>query len=136
MFVPREVLAEILCRAELLGSMPAAEGGRASALDPVCYVPCPLCHSTMNRVNFGKLSGVIVDICRKHGTWFDGGELTRVVAFVAGGGLARTRARDEEEERERGAPSGARVELRILEARSDAEERLGIWRELLQAMLP
>jgi hypothetical protein len=47
----------------------------------------------MNRKNFGSVSGVIVDVCKQHGTWFDLGELPRVLAFVAGGGMDRTRAR-------------------------------------------
>lgn len=37
-----------------------------------------------NRKNFGRSSGVIVDICRRHGVWFDRGELPRVLAFVEG----------------------------------------------------
>jgi len=61
------------------------------------YIPCPVCASFMNRKNFGGTSGVIVDVCRKHGTWFDLGELPRVLAFVATGGLERSRRRDAEE---------------------------------------
>ncbi len=61
------------------------------------YVPCPACASLMNRKNFGGTSGVIVDVCKKHGTWFDLGELPRVLAFVAAGGLERSRQRAEEE---------------------------------------
>jgi Zn-finger nucleic acid-binding protein len=57
------------------------------AVDVVRYVKCPLCHDLMNRVNFGKRSGVIVDVCKTHGVWFDRGELTRVIEFVAKGGL-------------------------------------------------
>jgi hypothetical protein len=44
------------------------------------------------------MSGVIVDVCKKHGTWFDLGELPRVLAFVAAGGLERSRRRTAEEE--------------------------------------
>ena len=64
----------------------------------------------MNRVNFGKVSGVIVDVCKLHGTWFDAGELTRVVAFAAGGGLERTRAREklEQQRHARGEETGER----------------------------
>ncbi len=51
----------------------------------------------MNRKNFGASSGVIVDVCAKHGTWFDAGELPRVLAFVESGGLARARSRHAEE---------------------------------------
>jgi len=48
----------------------------------------------MNRRNFGKLSGVIVDVCSKHGIWFDLGELPRVMAFVRDGGLLRAQQRE------------------------------------------
>jgi Zn-finger nucleic acid-binding protein len=60
----------------------------------VHYVACPVCGSMMNRRNFGGGSGVIVDVCSKHGTWFDSGELPRVLAFVESGGLSRARERD------------------------------------------
>jgi Zn-finger nucleic acid-binding protein len=57
------------------------------------YIPCPECGALMNRKNFAEVSGVIVDVCKKHGTWFDLGELPRVLAFVAAGGLTRSRHR-------------------------------------------
>ncbi|MGD0527080.1 MAG: zf-TFIIB domain-containing protein [Polyangiaceae bacterium] len=63
----------------------------------VHYVPCPVCHSMMNRRSFGAGSGVIVDTCAKHGTWFDRGELPRVLSFVESGGLSRLRQREAEE---------------------------------------
>jgi len=105
LFVPRDALAAILCSAEEDGRGPGArpfgaDAGRTPTAMPVRYLPCPLCHATMNRVNFGKVSGVIVDSCRAHGTWFDAGELTRVVAFAAAGGLERTRERDAHDRRQ------------------------------------
>jgi Zn-finger nucleic acid-binding protein len=51
----------------------------------------------MNRVNFARCSGVVVDVCKPHGTWFDADELQRILAFVAGGGIDRARAREKEE---------------------------------------
>ena len=48
----------------------------------VKYLRCPLCRDMMKRENFGRRSGVIVDVCPKDGTWFDADELARVVAFV------------------------------------------------------
>lgn len=36
----------------------------------------------MNRKNFGKQSGVLVDVCTMHGVWFDRGELDVVAAFA------------------------------------------------------
>lgn len=63
----------------------------------VRYVRCPACGVLMNRRNFGASSGVIVDVCSKHGTWFDPGELPRVLSFIESGGLSRLRRREVEE---------------------------------------
>ncbi len=41
----------------------------------------------MSRMNFGTRSGIILDVCRTHGTWFDRGELEAVLSFVREGGL-------------------------------------------------
>jgi Zn-finger nucleic acid-binding protein len=68
--------------------------------DPVTYIPCPFCRDLMLRRNFGKVSGIVVDVCAKHGTWFDVGELARVLSFVSAGGLTRT-AEVQAEERQR-----------------------------------
>ncbi|MBC7853201.1 MAG: tetratricopeptide repeat protein, partial [Pirellulaceae bacterium] len=46
-----------------------------SATEPVRYLACPACHQRMNRKNFGGTSGIIADLCREHGTWFNRGEL-------------------------------------------------------------
>jgi len=62
----------------------------------VHYRPCAVCQQMMNRKNFGGASGVIVDVCARHGTWFDAGELPQVLAFVKSGGLVRERAREQE----------------------------------------
>jgi Zn-finger nucleic acid-binding protein len=66
----------------------------------VNYVPCPQCSQLMNRINFARCSGVIVDFCKGHGTWFDRDELSRIVAFIRQGGLEASRARDKAEIRE------------------------------------
>ncbi|HEY5239884.1 MAG TPA: zf-TFIIB domain-containing protein [Polyangiaceae bacterium] len=63
----------------------------------VRYVACPVCHALMNRRSFGAGSGVVVDTCSRHGTWFDPGELPRVLSFVESGGLSRLRRRQNEE---------------------------------------
>lgn len=58
----------------------------------------------MTRVNVAKISGVIVDRCVEHGTFFDIDELHRLVRFLEQGGLDRARAREREalaEERRR-----------------------------------
>jgi len=66
----------------------------------VNYVPCPQCSQLMNRINFARCSGVIVDFCKGHGTWFDRDELSRIVEFIRQGGLEASRARDKAEIRE------------------------------------
>ena len=55
---------------------------------PVIYVPCPDCGRLMNRRNYGTKAGVIVDICKEHGVWLDGGELGSLMKWLkAGGGM-------------------------------------------------
>ncbi len=58
------------------------------------YLPCPICADLMNRINFANFSNVIVDVCRKHGTWFDRDELRRIVEFIRNGGMEQARARE------------------------------------------
>src|SRR5258705_13880277 len=73
----------------------------------------------MNRINFARCSGVIVDVCKGHGTWFDRDELSRIVEFIRGGGLEAARDKEKaqleearrELEAERRRPTGARSSL-------------------------
>lgn len=69
------------------------KGSRGAAAPParVVYRPCPRCGKMMNRQNFGRLSGAVVDICSGHGTFLDRGELHQVVKFILEGGLSRMR---------------------------------------------
>jgi len=67
------------------------------SLDSVRYVPCPYCRQLMNRMNFAHESGVILDICKLHGLWFDRDELRRIVEFIRAGGLDASRERDLQE---------------------------------------
>jgi Zn-finger nucleic acid-binding protein len=96
-FVDHGLLREMLSRHEHAlgpdgGVKPSARLETRSS-----YIPCPGCSALMNRKNFAGMSGVIVDVCKKHGTWFDAGELPRVLAFVANGGLERSGQREAEE---------------------------------------
>jgi Zn-finger nucleic acid-binding protein len=66
------------------------------------YVPCPVCQTLMNRVNFANCSHVIVDVCTKHGTWFDKDELRKMIEFIRAGGMEQSRTKQIAElERER-----------------------------------
>jgi hypothetical protein len=66
----------------------------------VQYRPCVACGKMMNRLNFGRLSGTIVDVCKGHGTFLDAGELHLIVAFIQKGGLERARQRQIEDLKE------------------------------------
>lgn len=55
------------------------------------YRKCPCCAHLMHRRHFGRQSGVIIDVCRRHGAWFDADELPRILRWVRSGGLARAR---------------------------------------------
>jgi hypothetical protein len=97
-------------------ALPKREMKRESA---VRYISCPVCGKFMNRKAFGRVSGVIVDVCKSHGVWFDGGELTEIIRFVEQGGLQRERDRELAElaERER--------RLRSAEIMTDRMDSLG-----------
>jgi Zn-finger nucleic acid-binding protein len=66
-------------------------------VEPVRYRPCLRCGKMMNRVNFGSISGAVVDVCKGHGTFLDAGELHQIVTFIQSGGLDRARAQKLEE---------------------------------------
>lgn len=61
-------------RPRVTGGNPAAQGIR--------YRRCPVCDAHMQRRNFRRASGVIVDVCRTHGTWLDADELEGIAGFL------------------------------------------------------
>jgi Zn-finger nucleic acid-binding protein len=122
------MMFERVCRsaereASLLG---AAQPLPTAGLAPVRYVPCPECRQLMHRVNFARCSGVIVDVCRPHGTWFDRHELHRIVAFIRAGGLDESRNREKAElQRERRRLETARQQTEPVVMASVGPESLG-----------
>jgi Zn-finger nucleic acid-binding protein len=58
------------------------------------YVPCPDCGQLMNRSNFARSSGVIIDLCKQHGVWFDAKELPKIIEFVRNGGMEHARQKE------------------------------------------
>lgn len=51
------------------------------------YRKCPACDGFMQRANFQKRSGVIIDRCHNHGTWLDADELEAIAGFILEGGM-------------------------------------------------
>jgi len=92
--------------AEEFDAVCASAEARAAVLDrwtspppattavPVRYRPCVRCGKMMNRVNFGRVSGTVIDVCRGHGAFLDRGALRAIVTFIQAGGLDRARQRE------------------------------------------
>jgi Zn-finger nucleic acid-binding protein len=88
-FVQHALLRDLLEHREKLGRFAMHQPIRQELeVSKVTYVGCPECGQLMNRKNFGGTSGIVVDVCHQHGIWFDGAELSGVLAFVASGGPA------------------------------------------------
>jgi Zn-finger nucleic acid-binding protein len=102
--------------ASVVSTLAARVPANAATPDTVRYIPCPRCAKLMNRVNFAHASGVILDVCKNDGVWFDRGELQRIVSFVEHGGLAVAREHEKEqlaEERRRLAAARAASALTL-----------------------
>lgn len=115
----QKICADREQQAAVLGTASALPEGTNNIEQHIRYIPCPVCSKLMNRVMFARCSGVVVDVCKAHGTWFDKDELHRIVKFILAGGLDAARA-DEMEQLEQ-----KRRELKAVEmARmSDPMER-------------
>ncbi len=93
LWVPGEKFDQLVDRAiesraqagpEASGSTPRVKGANPYR-QSVQYRKCPECEAFMQRRNFRKTSGVIIDRCN-HGTWLDADELERIVGFIVSGG--------------------------------------------------
>ncbi len=71
----------------LLGALTRSDAPPTAADPKRMYVKCPTCKAVMNRKQFALGARTIVDVCRTHGTFFDAGELPRIIDFVQRGGL-------------------------------------------------
>ena len=76
---------------------PVSKPLRPGADEKINYAPCPQCGQLMNRINFAHCSGVIVDVCKGHGTWFDRDELREIIEFIRRGGLELSRHKEKRE---------------------------------------
>ena len=104
-------------------------GARERSVEPlakVSYVPCPDCSQLMNRSNFARASGVIIDTCKKHGIWFDAGELPQIIEFIQKGGMEIARQRERNEiENERSKLRDEQLKLGVLNRTFDESDRFG-----------
>jgi Zn-finger nucleic acid-binding protein len=72
-------------RGESVHATPRVKRGNPAA-QQVAYRKCPECEAFMQRRNFRKTSGVIIDRCGNHGVWLDADELEQITGFVLSGG--------------------------------------------------
>lgn len=54
------------------------------------YRHCLICQQLMTRQNYGHGSGVVIDVCGRHGVWLDADKLPRILQWIDDGGLVRT----------------------------------------------
>jgi Zn-finger nucleic acid-binding protein len=97
----QQICADQEQQAAVLG-MPTSQTAQSVGIEEhIHYIPCPVCKELMNRVNFAHCSNVIVNVCGRHGTWFDKDELRQIVEFIRAGGIEKERVREIEELDER-----------------------------------
>lgn len=76
---------EVFTVDELLKLRKTYEG--LGSTEPFRYIPCPVCGDLMNRKIWGSYSGVIIDRCQNHGTWYDKGEIEKIREYISKGGV-------------------------------------------------
>ena len=54
--------------------------------DTLEYRRCPVCKTFMQRKNYRRHSGIIIDRCVEHGIWLDSGELLQIMDYIRLGG--------------------------------------------------
>jgi Zn-finger nucleic acid-binding protein len=91
LWIPEGRLEELVERAReareaASGPRPGVPAPRVRSGNPLTqrveYRRCPECDAHMQRRNFRRSSGIIVDVCRRHGTWLDADELEQIAGFV------------------------------------------------------
>ncbi len=90
------------------------------------YRPCAICGELMNRRNYGRDSGIIIDVCGDHGVWFDADELARILTWIRAGGGRKTGADDALPDRR----AGKKVRLQ----RGESDEPFSIFGALISLL--
>jgi len=101
---------------------------------PIAYIKCPVCSQLMHRVNFGARSGVIVDRCKEHGLWLDGGELRQLFEWMKLGGQLLEQQRQEQQRKE--ADQREKEQRQKLKGYEDEPSAFGSFSEPLRSSDP
>ncbi|MBE9609272.1 hypothetical protein [Chitinilyticum piscinae] len=94
--------AAVIALEKVAGQVREVNHDRISAIlaervprETVRYRPCPACRVMMNRRAFNAHIPLIIDECREHGTWLDGGEFTVLAEWMEAGGAQMARQQAE-----------------------------------------
>src|SRR5688572_2229034 len=74
-----EKIAKAKAAPRRFGAAREARGGRVSAQS---NARCPVCYYSMEAKSFENCAGLVVDLCRRHGAWFDADELATLLRAV------------------------------------------------------
>jgi Zn-finger nucleic acid-binding protein len=88
--ISRAIEAKQSANPDLLKSFQPRVKGANPAAQKVSYRKCPQCEAFMQRRNFRRSSGVIIDRCFDHGTWLDADELEQITGFILSGGRPKS----------------------------------------------
>jgi Zn-finger nucleic acid-binding protein len=105
---------------------PRVEGGNPTA-SPVEYRRCPVCDALMNRRNFQRRSGVIIDRCHEHGTWLDAHELEGIAGFVLSGRAERESAMEEKQKAARDENAAREAMFRMQTGSAEAQTDFSVF---------
>ena len=73
------------------------------------YRECVICKQLMVKQNYAHTSGVVIDVCGRHGIWLEADGLSRIVEWIQAGGLMRANQRAMQEEAAENARQKAEV---------------------------
>lgn len=130
--VDRALQQRRVAEAPALGPEPPRISGDNPARQQVRYLKCPVCMAFMQRSNFRKTSGVIVDQCLDHGTWLDSDELERIAGFLLSAG---EREAEPNREFQRAQRKAALVHVRLQHEMARHEAKLEQKTSLLDTLL-
>lgn len=106
---------------------PRVTGGNP-ARARVVYRKCPECQAFMQRRNYRRSSGVVIDVCNEHGTWLDADELEAIAGFILSGGATNpTLEAEHAKAAAEAAAAAALARMRVVEDRRmgrDLDRRL------------
>ncbi|MGH7284998.1 MAG: hypothetical protein ACRELY_26015 [Polyangiaceae bacterium] len=135
-FFTEQALQEVIDRvrsegeSETVDSFHEVAPAEGAHLEDVRYLACPFCGERMNRAIFGRKSGIVVDVCPQHGTWFDHGEVTRAVSFAVTHDMTKGSAKpelSEEDIRKRAEVEALMMKESAMDATYDLQYRARVY---------